>query len=175
MRFRPTTLEGVVLVETEIRSDARGSFARAFCEREFAGAGLNTRWPQHNLSHNEKRGVLRGMHYQAAPHEEIKLIRCVAGAVFDVLVDLRPGSPSYRRWESFELSAANGLALYAPGGIAHGFQALEDGSTLHYLMSEFHHPESARGIAFDDPALGISWPLENPIVSESDRKNSRLG
>jgi dTDP-4-dehydrorhamnose 3,5-epimerase len=115
------------------------------------------------------------MHYQAAPHEEIKLIRCVAGSVFDVLVDIRPDSPTFRRWAGFELSAANGIALYVPGGIAHGFQALEDESTLHYLMSEFHHPESSRGIAYDDPALHIPWPIANPVVSDNDRQNPRLG
>lgn len=174
MRFRPTTLAGVFVVEADIHRDQRGSFARAFCSEEFSAASLNTNWPQHNLSQNLKRGVLRGMHYQAAPYEEIKLIRCVAGSVFDVLVDVRPQSPTFGEWQGFELSAENGLALYVPGGFAHGFQALEDATTLYYLMSEFYEPSAARGIYYADPALGIVWPVPDPIMSERDRNNPAL-
>lgn len=174
MRFTPAALSGVFVVETDVSEDARGSFARAFCEREFAAAGLNTKWPQHNLSRNAKRGTLRGLHYQVPPHGEIKLIRCAAGAIFDVLVDLRETSPTFRKWESFELSAANHRALYVPEGIAHGFQTLEDESTVLYLMSEFYVPASARGIAWNDPELGIVWPFVDLVMSEADRAHPAL-
>lgn len=174
MQFQRTDLEGVVLVEPEILVDSRGSFARAFCDREFDAAGLNTNWPQHNVSHNVKRGVLRGLHYQAAPPEEIKLVRCIGGRVFDVLVDIRPSSVTFGRWISYELSADNGRALYVPAGIAHGFQAVENDSVLYYLMSAHYAPESARGIAWNDADLAIDWPVENPIMSEADRKNPPL-
>jgi dTDP-4-dehydrorhamnose 3,5-epimerase len=174
MQFQRTDLEGVLLVDTDISADQRGSFARAFCDREFGAAGLNTSWPQHNVSRNAKRGVLRGLHYQAAPHEEIKLIRCIGGRIFDVLVDIRRSSATFGRWIRYELTADNGRALYVPAGIAHGFQALEDDSTLYYLMSTHYAPQSARGLAWNDPELAIDWPVESPIVSAADQTHPSL-
>ncbi|MCW5680709.1 MAG: dTDP-4-dehydrorhamnose 3,5-epimerase [Xanthobacteraceae bacterium] len=174
MRFVPAIIAGVFIVETDVSEDMRGSFARAFCEREFSAAGLNTNWPQHNFSRNTKRGTMRGLHYQVPPHGEIKLIRCASGAIFDVLVDVRENSPTFGKWEGFELSAANHRALYVPDGIAHGFQTLEDDSTVLYLMSAFYVPASARGIAWNDPELNIPWPVANPVISDADRSHPSL-
>lgn len=169
MRFRPTRLAGVVLVDLEPHADERGHFARAFSAREFAEAGLNTEWPEHNLSLNRRRGTLRGLHYQRPPHGEIKVVRCVAGAVFDVVVDLRRGSPTEGQWLGEELSAENGRALYIPDGCAHGFQALADGSLLHYLMSQAYVPGAAAGVRYDDPDLAIAWPVAERVISDRDR------
>jgi dTDP-4-dehydrorhamnose 3,5-epimerase len=169
MKFVPTKLSGVWLIELELREDERGFFARTFCEQEFAARGFNTRWPQCNLTRTLRRGVIRGLHYQAAPKPETKLIRCAAGAVWDVVVDVRPDSPTYGQWEAFELTAENHRQLYAPGGYAHGFQCLVDGSEVFYQMSEFYHPELARGIRWDDPTLKIPWPVPNPMLSARDQ------
>lgn len=169
MKFDRTTLEGVWVLELELREDERGFLARTYCEQEFAAHGLNTRWPQCNLTLTKQRGMVRGMHFQAEPKPEIKLIRCAAGAIFDVLVDVRPGSPTFGRWEGFELTAWNRRTLYVPGGLAHGFQCLNDNSEVFYQMSEAYVPELARGLHFDDPAVGIRWPLAGPIVSDRDR------
>lgn len=169
MKFVPTKLAGPWLMELERLEDERGFFARTYCEREFAAHGLNTRWPQCNLTRTLRRGMIRGLHYQAEPKPEIKLIRCVAGAVWDVIVDLRPGSPTYGQWEAFELSAENRLQLYVPTGFAHGFQCLTDNSEVFYQMSEFYHPDLARGVRWDDPRLNIPWPIPNPTLSERDR------
>jgi len=168
MRFTQTELAGAFLVDLEPTADDRGDFARSCCAREFQAAGLNTHWPQHNLSRNHAKGTLRGLHYQSAPHEEIKLVRCTRGAIFDVIVDLRPGSPTYCRWAGFELTAENGRALYIPEGFAHGFQTLANDSEVFYLMSEFYHPECARGVRWDDPAFGIGWPLPMDSISGRD-------
>ena len=169
MKFDRTTLEGVWVLELELREDERGFLARTYCEQEFAAHGLNTRWPQCNLTLTKQRGMVRGMHFQAEPKPEIKLIRCAAGAIFDVLVDVRPGSPTFGRWEGFELTAWNRRTRYVPGGLAHGFQCLNDNSEVFYQMSEAYVPELARGLHFDDPAVGIRWPLAGPIVSDRDR------
>ncbi len=174
MRFASASLAGVIVVEGDVSEDVRGSFARTYCQREFAQAGLNTVWPQHNISHNAKRGTLRGMHYQIPPHGEIKLIRCISGAIFDVLVDVREDSPTFGKWEGFELSAENHRALYVPNGIAHGFQTLTDHAAVLYLMSEFYVPASARGIAWNDPELDIRWPIPDPILSDADRMHPTL-
>ncbi|MBM3981665.1 MAG: dTDP-4-dehydrorhamnose 3,5-epimerase [Planctomycetes bacterium] len=153
-----TVLPGVFVIEVEPRADARGLFARTYCAEEFAARGLCTTWPQCNVSFNTKAGTLRGMHWQAAPHEEVKLVRCTAGAALDVVADLRVGSPTYKKWVAVELTAENRRAVYIPGGFAHGFQTLVDGTELFYQMSAFYVPEAARGARWDDPALNIEWP-----------------
>lgn len=161
-------------MELDRSIDDRGWFARSYCEREFRSQGLNTAWPQINLSHTLQRGTLRGLHFQAAPKGETKYVRCVAGAVFDVVVDLRAGSPTYGAWEGFQLSASGGLGVYIPPGCAHGFQCLADDSLLLYQMSEFYDPDLARGVRWDDPILSIDWPVPRPIISERDRRLPRL-
>lgn len=170
MHFVPTKLAGVFVVEPERFADDRGHFARTWCVREFAERGLETKLVQCSTSYNRRRGTLRGMHYQAAPHEEVKLVRCTRGAAYDVVIDLRPGSPTHRQWVAVELSAENGVAVYIPGGCAHGYQTLTDDTELVYLMSEFYHPESARGVRWDDPAVGIEWPeCPERIIAPRDR------
>ena len=168
MIFRESRLQGLWMIELELREDDRGFLARTYCDNEFAAHGLNTRWPQCNLSLTRQRGMLRGMHFQADPFPETKLIRCAAGAVFDVLVDVRPLSPTFGQWEAFELSAANHRMLYVPGGFAHGYQTLADNCEVFYQMSEFYRPELARGLHYADPAVGIRWPLPNPVLSPKD-------
>jgi dTDP-4-dehydrorhamnose 3,5-epimerase len=169
MHFTPTKLVGAFVIEPEAREDERGLFARTYCQDEFAVRGLNTTWVQCNVSYNRLRGTLRGLHWQAEPHAEVKLVRCTAGAAFDVIVDLRPDSPTYRQWVAVELTADNRKAVYIPAGFAHGFQSLSDGTELFYQMSEFYHPELAFGARWDDPALGIKWPpTERRIISDRD-------
>jgi len=168
MRFSPTTLPGLVAITLERRGDERGSFARTFCEREFAAAGLPARFVQHSCSVSRRAGTLRGMHWQAPPHAEGKLVRCVRGAIRDVVADIRPDSPAFRRWEAFTLSAQGDLMLYVPPGCAHGFQALEDDTEVLYAMTAEHAPEAARGFRPDDPAFGIAWPLPAAVVSGRD-------
>jgi len=169
MKFSPTSLPGVWLIELELREDPRGFLARTYCDREFSAQGLNIQWPQCNLTLTRERGTIRGMHFQADPKPEIKLIRCAVGAIFDVLVDVRHGSPTFGRWEAFELSAANRRQLYAPGGLAHGFQCLTDGCEVFYMMSESYVPELARGVRWNDPAVNICWPIADSILSDRDR------
>src|SRR5262245_15028203 len=169
MRFLPTTLPGVFVVEPELRADDRGFFARTWCREEFVGAGLVTDWVQCNVSFNRRAGTLRGMHWQAAPHEEVKLVRCTAGAAFDVVLDLRPDSPAFTKWVAVEITAENRRAVYIPGGCAHGFQTLADATELFYHMSAFYHPEAARGVRWDDPAFGITWPpCEARVIAPRD-------
>jgi dTDP-4-dehydrorhamnose 3,5-epimerase len=174
MIFAPTPIAGALLVDLERLEDERGFFARAFCEDEFRRHGLQARLAQCNVSFNRARGTLRGLHYQAAPHEEAKLVRCTQGALWDVVVDLRRDSASFKRWHGVELTAANRRALYVPQGCAHGFQTLTDDSEVLYLMSESYYPESARGLPWDDPAFAIRWPLPDPIVSARDRSFTRF-
>jgi dTDP-4-dehydrorhamnose 3,5-epimerase len=169
MRFTETSLPGAFLIALERQHDERGSFARTFCEREFATHGLATRFPQCNLSHNRVRGTLRGMHYQAAPHREAKLVRCATGAIHDVIVDLRAGSPTRMRWAGFDLSAEEGNALYVPPGFAHGFITLEDRTDVFYQMGEFYVPGAARGFRWNDAAFAIEWPFEPVALSDRDR------
>jgi dTDP-4-dehydrorhamnose 3,5-epimerase len=168
MRFEPTGLPGALVVEVEYRRDDRGFFSRTFCVDEFAAQGIELPVVQCNVSFNARRGTLRGMHYQVEPKAEIKLVRCTRGAIFDVIVDLRPDSMTYRRWFGAELSAANHRALYIPGGFAHGFQTLEDDAEVFYQMSEFYSPEHARGVRWNDPAMAIRWPLPVSAISERD-------
>lgn len=169
MRFEAMHLTGAFLVGLSPVADARGWFARTYCEREFAEHGLDGKFVQCNLSHNARRGTLRGMHFQRAPRPEIKLVRCIRGAVYDVVIDLRRDSPTYLRWAGAELSADNALAMYVPAGFAHGFQTLEDNTDVWYQMGEFYAPELAAGVRWDDPAFGIRWPLPDPILSNRDR------
>jgi dTDP-4-dehydrorhamnose 3,5-epimerase len=169
MKFIETKLKGAYLIKPDLISDDRGFFARSWCQDEFADKGLNPNLVQCNISFNHRQGTLRGMHYQTAPHEEAKLVRCTAGAIYDVVIDLRSDSKSFKQWVAVELTAANHQALYIPRGMAHGFQTLVDNSEVLYQMSEFYHPESARGIRWDDQVLGIAWPTESPsVISERD-------
>lgn len=170
MIFHETPIPGAWRVEPERIEDERGFFARVFDEDEFARRGMRTAFPQCSVSFNARAGTLRGLHYQAAPHAEAKLVRCTAGAVWDVLVDLRPESPAFRRWYAAELSAGNRRLLYVPEGVAHGFQTLVDGSEVFYQISETYHPALARGHRWDDPAFGIEWPAASVrTISERDR------
>lgn len=169
MRFIPTPLSGAYLVEPEPHDDERGCFARTWCLDEFAERGLNTAWIQCNVSYNRRAGTLRGLHYQADPRPEIKLVRCTRGAAFDVIADVRPASPTYGRWFAAELSADNRRALYVPAGFAHGFSTLSDDTELFYQMSERYYPELARGVRWDDPSLGVTWPdCASRVISPRD-------
>jgi dTDP-4-dehydrorhamnose 3,5-epimerase len=169
MRFLETPISGAWVLEPERRLDERGYFARGFCQREFAAHGLNTKIAQGNTGFSRRAGTLRGIHYQVAPHLESKLVRCTGGAVYDVVVDLRPESPTFGGWFAVELSAENGKQLYIPEGCGHGYQTLTDNAEIYYQASEFYAPESARGVRYDDPAFGIRWPLEVTSISEADR------
>lgn len=169
MRLIETRLSGAYLLELEKARDERGFFARVWDARELEVLGLCARWVQSSVSFNEKAGTLRGLHYQAAPHEEAKLVTCTAGAVFDVIVDLRTDSPTFREWFSVELTARNNTTLYVPEGLAHGFLTLADESMVEYHMSQDYHPESARGARWDDPVFGIDWPSNPVVISQRDR------
>jgi dTDP-4-dehydrorhamnose 3,5-epimerase len=167
--FTATTLPGAFIIDAERLEDARGFFARTWCERESQARGLNPRIVQCSVSVNKRKGTLRGLHYQAPPHQEAKLVRCTRGSIFDVVVDLRPDSPTYRRHLTVLLSAENGRMVYVPEGCAHGFQTLEDDTEVAYQMSEFYAPESARGVRWDDPAFGIEWPPDDRTIVDRDR------
>ena len=172
MVFTETRLKGAFVIDPEQHTDERGYFARTYCQREFAAHGLNAKVVQASLSYNAKRGTVRGMHYQLFPHEEVKLIRCVRGALYDVAVDLRPDSPTCGQWTAVELSAEPGKAarmFYIPEGFAHGFQTLEDHTEILYQMSAFYVPEAGRGARWNDPAFAIEWPLPVAVISERDR------
>lgn len=169
MVFTELELAGVFLIELERQEDQRGFFARSWCQEEFLAHGLNPRLVQCNVSWNERRGTLRGLHYQAAPHEEAKLVRCTRGSVYDVVLDLRPHSPTVGRWMAKELRADRYHQLYIPEGCAYGFQTLEDDTEVFYQMSERYHAESARGVRWNDAAFNIAWPLEPTVMSEKDR------
>lgn len=169
MIFTETPLRGAYLVELEPRNDERGFFARSWCEREFAERGLNPSLKQCNISFNKKRGTLRGLHYQRTPYQEAKLVRCTRGAIFDVIVDLRPNSPTFKQYFSIELSPDNGKMLYIPEEFAHGFQTLEDNTEIFYQMSTFYVPDAACGLRWNDPAFNIAWPaVDFRIISERD-------
>jgi dTDP-4-dehydrorhamnose 3,5-epimerase len=170
MQFLQTPLNGAWLIDLELLGDERGWFSRTFDAEQFAARGLDPNVAQCNASFNARRGTLRGMHYQAEPHGESKLVRCVRGAIFDVAVDLRAGSPTFRGWHGVELSASNRLAFYIPAGLAHGFQTLSDDAEVLYQMGHAYVPEAARGVRWDDPAFAIDWPPPDGarIVSERD-------
>jgi dTDP-4-dehydrorhamnose 3,5-epimerase len=166
--FTPLTVHGAFLVAPEPREDVRGFFARTWCAEEFARCGLEPTITQCSLSRSFRKGTLRGMHFQTPPHEEVKLVRCIRGAIHDVIVDLRPGSPTFLLHQAVELTDRNGLAIYVPKGVAHRFQTLVDDSEVWYQMSAAHSPEHARGVRWNDPSFGISWPILPPIILERD-------
>jgi dTDP-4-dehydrorhamnose 3,5-epimerase len=170
MIVNPTELPGAYIVDIEPHQDERGFFARTWCQREFEQHGLNPHLAQCSNSYNKRKGTLRGMHYQAAPHAEVKLIRCTAGAIFDVIIDLRPASPAFTRHIAVVLSAENRRMLYVPEGCAHGFQTLEDNTEVFYQMSEFYAPEYARGVRWNDRAFGIAWPHADRIIIDRDQQ-----
>lgn len=169
MIFIETKLKGAFVIEPERKEDERGFFARTWCQREFEQHGLNSRLVQCSLSYNAKKGTLRGMHYQVAPYAEAKLVRCSMGAVYDVILDLRPESGTFKKWMAVELTAESRKALYIPEGLAHGFQTLMDDTEVLYQISEFYHPECARGVRWDDPVFKISWPPGPRIISPKDQ------
>jgi dTDP-4-dehydrorhamnose 3,5-epimerase len=169
MTFSETKLLGVFEIRLEPHADERGFFARSWCQREFERYGLNPATVQCNVSFNERKGTLRGMHYQAAPHPEAKLVRCTQGAIYDVVLDLRPQSPAFKKWVGVELTAANRRMIYVPEGFAHGFLTLEDRTEVFYQMSEFYYPELSRGVRWDDPAFQIDWPSRPEAISDRDR------
>ncbi len=170
MIFKETSLKGSFIIEIEEIFDERGFFARTWCKNEFDTHGLNSRFVQANMSHNKKRGTLRGMHYQLHPYEETKLVRCTRGAIYDVIIDLRPDSPTYKQWVGVELTAENHKMLFVPEKFAHGFQTLSDDTQVIYQVSQFYTPGSEGGIRHDDPTFGIKWPLDVQVISDKDKK-----
>lgn len=182
MIFRETKLKGAFLIEPELREDERGFFARTFCSREFAAHNLNFNFVQCNVSFNKKKGTLRGMHYQVAPHEEAKLVRCTRGALYDVIIDLRQDSSTFKKWMAVELTSDNRHMLYIPEGFAHGFLTLTDNSEVFYQMSQSHVPDAARGVRWNDEAFKIEWlPADNGskenefVMSDKDRTYPAFG
>ena len=169
MNFQKTAIHGVFEIRLEPVSDERGFFARTWCRDEFRSHGLSSEIVQCSLSHNSKKGTLRGLHHQLAPFQEVKLVRCTQGAIYDVAVDLREGSPTFKRWTAATLSAAEGNMFYIPEGCAHGFLTLEDHTEVFYQMSQVYHSDSARGVRWNDPAFGIEWPGNVEVISERDR------
>ncbi|MEM1145778.1 MAG: dTDP-4-dehydrorhamnose 3,5-epimerase [Pseudomonadota bacterium] len=169
MKFQKTSLSGACVIDLETHDDNRGFFARVWCAHEFEDAGLKNGTAQINMSYNSKAGTLRGMHYQIAPHEEVKVVRCVRGALYDVIIDLRVDSPSFGQHFGIELSAKNRRALYVPEGFAHGFQTLEDDTEALYQVTEFYAPGSERGLRFNDSRFDIRWPLPVSTISDKDR------
>jgi len=168
MRFTETPLKGAYLIDLEKRGDERGFFARFYCEREFDEHGLATNFVQINNSLSAQRGTLRGMHYQLPPNGEVKVVRCIRGSLFDVIVDLRPKSPTYKKWFGAELTAENRTMMYVPVGFAHGFLTTSDDAEALYLVSAFYAPSDERGLRYNDPAVGIQWPFEPVVVSAKD-------
>ncbi|MEM5581745.1 dTDP-4-dehydrorhamnose 3,5-epimerase [Roseibium sp. AS2] len=169
MNFTPLPLTGAFRIDLERRGDNRGSFARMFCREEFGRLGLNAVWSQCNVSHSVRKGTLRGLHFQRPPKADAKLVKCMAGAVFDAIVDLRAGSDTFGRWTFQTLSAENGEMIYIPAGFAHGFQTLTDNAELLYFHSHSYSPECEGGLLFSDPDIGITWPLEVASISDRDR------
>lgn len=169
MTFKQTNLLGVFEIALEPRADERGFFARSWCESEFRENGLNPRVAQCSVSFNSKKGTLRGMHFQADPLPEAKTIRCTRGSVYDVILDMRPDSSTFKQWTAVTLTAADRNAVYVPEGYAHGFLTLEDDTEVFYQISEFYHPELARGVRWNDPAFGIAWPRVVEVISDRDR------
>jgi len=168
MIFTETKLNGVFIIDIEPISDERGFFARTFCKKEFLQRGLDSEFVQCSISYNKKRGTLRGMHYQISPYDETKIVSCIKGSIYDVVLDLRPSSDTFRQWVAVDLNDRNHRFLYIPKGCAHGFQTMEDDTEVYYQISEFYHPESARGLRWDDPAFGIEWPIQVANVSARD-------
>ena len=171
MIFTETKLKGAFIIEIEKREDERGFFARAWCKKEFEAHGLTSHMVQANIAFSRKKGTLRGMHYQASPYEEAKLIRCIKGGIFDVIIDLRPDSPTYKEWFGLQLISDNYKMLYAPEGFAHGYKTLIDKTEAFYQVTQFYAPESERGVRWDDPAFDIEWPEPNDLVISEKDKN----
>ena len=169
MTFRQTKLPGVFEIRLEPKSDERGFFARSWCQKEFGSKGLNPKLVQCNISFNVRKGTLRGVHYQAAPYAETKIVRCTRGTIYDVVVDLRPQSPTFKHWIALVLADTNRNMVYIPGGCARGFLTQEDETEVFYQMSEVYNAESARGVRWDDPAFQIVWPARVEVISERDR------
>ena len=169
MRLTQTKVKGAYLIDIEPREDNRGFFARSWCAREFGACGLNPNIAQINVGYSARKATLRGLHFQLAPHAEAKTVRCTHGAVFDVVVDLRPDSLTHKMWDGFDLSSDNHRSLYIPEGCAHGYQTLMDATEIEYVTSGFFAPAFARGIRFDDPSISINWPLPIGVISEGDR------
>ncbi|HEV2397936.1 MAG TPA: dTDP-4-dehydrorhamnose 3,5-epimerase [Candidatus Sulfotelmatobacter sp.] len=169
MIFRETRLPGVFEINLEPSNDSRGFFARSWCQKEFEDQALDIRVAQCNISFNIRSGTLRGMHYQAAPKAEAKLVRCTSGSIYDVVIDLRPESPTFKNWIAAVLTPDAHNMMYVPGGCAHGFLTLADNSEVFYQMSEFYSPDAARGVRWDDPAFQIMWPSSVQVISERDR------
>jgi dTDP-4-dehydrorhamnose 3,5-epimerase len=169
MIFTETKINGVYIIEPELLIDERGFFARSFCKEEFQNHGLETNIVQCNISYNKKKGTLRGMHYQVPPFEEAKIISCTIGSIYDVVVDLRRDSPTYCQWVATELHEKQFKMIYIPKGCAHGFQTLDDNSIVYYQMTEYFHPECARGLRWDNLSIGIVWPVPAMIMSEKDK------
>ncbi|MCB1371026.1 MAG: dTDP-4-dehydrorhamnose 3,5-epimerase, partial [Rhodobacteraceae bacterium] len=169
MKFSKTSLQDAVVIDMVRNEDERGFFARSFCEKEFADAGLETRFVQQNHSYNRHKGTLRGMHFQKAPAGEVKLVRCVKGAVVDIIIDLRAASPTYLKWEKFELSEENGRTLYVPIGFGHGFQTLRDETHVLYSVSHPYTPGVEGGVLWNDPVFAIDWPLPVEVISQKDQ------
>jgi dTDP-4-dehydrorhamnose 3,5-epimerase len=168
MHFSELTLTGAWLIDPVSARDVRGFFARTFCRREFSRRRLETDFVQHSTSGSSRRGTIRGMHFQCPPHQEVKVVCCRKGAIWDVIIDLRPDSPTYCRWQGVELTADNHRQLYVPAGFAHGFQTLCDECEVSYLISAFYEPEAARGVRYNDPVFAIDWPLVPTMVSSKD-------
>jgi dTDP-4-dehydrorhamnose 3,5-epimerase len=166
--FKPTNFRGAYVIEPERRADFRGYFARTYCEKEFAAFGLETHIAQCSVSFNQRKGTLRGMHYQVAPFEEVKVVRCIRGAIYDVIIDLRPSSPTFKKHFAVELDERNGNALYVPAGFAHGFQTLAENSEVFYQMSQYFSESHARGVRWNDPAFAIPWPEDARTILERD-------
>lgn len=168
MIFTELKLKGAYLIEPELKEDERGFFARTWCRKEFEEHGLNTELAQCSISYNQKKGTLRGMHYQVAPHPETKLVRCTMGAIYDVIIDLRPDSQTFKEWVASDITAGNRRTLYVPDGFAHGFQTLIDDSEVFYLISDYHDSACSRGVRWNDPAFEIKWPMRPSIISARD-------
>ncbi len=168
MRFTPAGPDGAWIIDLEPHVDERGFFARTYCAREFEAQGLPTEFPQSNISRNDRAGTLRGMHFNTAPFAEPKVVRCGRGAIHDVIVDIRPGSPTYLQWVGVDLDAASGRALFVPAGYAHGFVTLVDETDVEYRMGAFYEPDAARGARWNDPAFGIEWPTEPTVIAARD-------
>lgn len=169
MVITETELKGAFVIELEPFEDARGFFARAWSDYEFEAAGLNAHFVESNVSFNKTKGTLRGMHYQLPPYDQTKLVRCTRGSIYDVIVDIRPGSPTFKQWFAKELSAENHVMLYVPGEFAHGYQTLEDATEVSYQTTAYYAPEHGRGVRWNDPAFNISWPIDNLVIIDRDR------
>jgi dTDP-4-dehydrorhamnose 3,5-epimerase len=170
MKFVKTNLKDAWLIQTDRRTDERGYFMRAWCQKEFRENGIGVTFVQANTAFSALQGTLRGFHYQVAPYEEAKLVRCTAGEIYDVIIDLRPDSPTYKKWQSFHLSDKNGTSVFIPEGFAHSYMTLRDNTEVYYMVSQYYAPEAERGVRWNDPSFKIDWPLDPPnVISDKDR------